>query len=242
MINKSVQLGKNRTGTATSKDMAESMKNIARSSDLNPSMEAEEMRQTRETYIRESGPLGSVPPPTEMKGMAKAGAQMMQGKVPHAFINKIAERLAFERTGVRLYEALLTKCELNEEDLPIEDLHQYQKEELKHFHMLKECMESMGADPTAETPGADVTAVASEGLMKVMTDPRTNIAQTLEALLIAELADNDSWNLLIEMAKEAGKDDFVEKFEEARREEQQHLTGIRSLVKKLSLKEESLFH
>jgi hypothetical protein len=42
------------------------------------------------------------------------------------------------------------------------------KEELEHFHMLWECLETLGADPTVQTPSADVAAVASQGIPKVL--------------------------------------------------------------------------
>ena len=38
------------------------------------------------------------------------------------------------------------------------------KEELEHFHMLWECLETLGADPTVQTPSAD----ASQGIPKVL--------------------------------------------------------------------------
>ena len=47
--------------------------------------------------------------------------------------------------------------------------------------MLVQAMEQLGGDPTAQTPCADVTATASMGLIQVVTDPRTTLAQSLNA-------------------------------------------------------------
>jgi len=86
----------------------------------------------------------------------------------------------------------------------------------------------LGGDPTAQTPCADATATASMGIMQVVTDPRTTLAQSLNAMLIAELADNAGWELLIALAQEAGKTEIAELFEDAMAEEQEHLVTIKS--------------
>ena len=71
-------------------------------------------------------------------------------------------------------------------------------------------MERLGGDPTAQTPCADVTAVASAGLLQAVRDPRTSVTQSLQALLTAELVDNASWELLYTLAREHGFEDVVE--------------------------------
>ena len=56
-----------------------------------------------------------------------------------------------------------------------EELRQIREEELQHFEMLKECMQTLGGDPTAMTPAADVAAVAlrrgHEGHRRSADDP-----------------------------------------------------------------------
>ena len=42
---------------------------------------------------------------------AGAALQALKGGPPTQFLDKLGERLAFERTGVRLYEALISKHE-----------------------------------------------------------------------------------------------------------------------------------
>ena len=74
--------------------------------------------------------------------------------------------------------------------------------------MVEAAIRSIGADPTVQTPSADVDGVASMGLIQVLTDPRTSVAQCLEAILIAELADNDGWQMLILFAEKMGMDDM----------------------------------
>jgi hypothetical protein len=76
----------------------------------------------------------------------------------------LSECLAFERTGVRLYEALLNKCQ-------------------------------------------------TLGILQVLTDPRSSLAQCLQVMLTAELTDNDGWELLIKPAENLGYDDMKAEFE-----------------------------
>lgn len=235
-MRESTQIGKNVTGVQTSSEMIKRMK----ATETHPSFPNQGMNEIRRTYFREAEPIGSVPLPRSFKGIAKAGSQILKGKKPQTLIDKIGERLAFERTGVRLYDALLVKCDLQDEDFPVEELQRYRQEEMQHFHMLQQCLESLGADPTAVTPGADIATVASQGIISVITDPRTTISQSMEALLIAELVDNDSWHLLIDMAEKAGHDQMVEDFKNASQEEEEHLEGIRSIVKNSNLKDENL--
>jgi hypothetical protein len=88
-------------------------------------------------------------------------------------------------------------------------------------------MESIGADPTAQTPCADVAGVESQGIMHVVTDPRTGVAQSLHAILIAELADNAGWEMLIALAKEQGHPTMTSEFQLALDDEREHLQKIR---------------
>ncbi|RYH67612.1 MAG: ferritin-like domain-containing protein [Alcaligenaceae bacterium] len=107
-------------------------------------------------------------------------------------------------------------------------------QEHEHFLMLSEVMRSLEGDPTAQTPCADVIATASMGLMQVVTDPRTTFAQSLNAILTAELTDNAGWELLISLAQGAGESDLVEQFERALEEEKEHLVIVKSWLAALT--------
>jgi hypothetical protein len=106
-------------------------------------------------------------------------------------------------------------------------------DELGHFQLLCESVKSIGGDPTAQTPCADVTAAASMGLMQVITDPRTTFAQCLNAILTAELTDNAGWELLIQLAEESGHSSLTPQFSQALRAEQEHLVIIRGWLQAL---------
>jgi bacterioferritin (cytochrome b1) len=164
-------------------------------------------------------------------------------------LDKLGERIAFERAGTRLYTALISKHlavinsgdevlpSMIEGESPSATLQRIRDEELEHFHMLCNRVTQLGGDPTAQTPCADVTAAASSGLIQVVTDPRTTLAQSLNAVLTAELTDNAGWELLIELATDAGEQDMVSEFSEALQEEQQHLEVVRGWLQALVMTE-----
>lgn len=207
-----------------------------------PSSEGDEqtLASYRRSYIVEADPIGSVPAPGSLKGAAKTGMQKLMGKKPEVLLDKLGARLAFERAGTRLYDALLSKCLVRSDEatgLSLDRLREFRNEEAQHFMLVMEAIKDLGADPTAVTPGADVDGVASIGLMQVINDPRTSIAQSLHALLIAELADHDGWQLLIKLTEELGQDDMARKFRNALAEEERHLATIREFVEQSCLTE-----
>lgn len=230
-MEKSTQMGRNRTGIDMSPLDSKAMVEGAQNSPVTRTDQS--IRAIEREYILQSDAVGSVPVPGTIKGAFKSTMQKVAGNNPEMFINKLGERLAYERTGVRIYESFINKCEatlVNKEmgDLiPIDQIRQFHDQEAEHFLLLKECLETLGADPTAQTPDADISGVASMGLMKVIMDPRTTVGQCLEAMLTIELADNAAWELLIKLAEDMGQNDMADRFRHALRQEDVHLQSIR---------------
>jgi hypothetical protein len=194
--------------------------------------------ETRAEYLEKGETIGSMPPPASLKGVTSTVADAVTGTRATVFLDKLGERLAFERTGSRLYMSLLGKFDASE-PLPggptRADLEKIHREESAHFEMLYEAMSSLGADPTAVTPSADVAAVSATGILQVIGDPRMNLKQSLEAILVAELVDNDGWAILVELAAAGGHDALAKRFQRALDEEVEHLRSVRSWVKSATL-------
>ncbi len=185
----------------------------------------------RSEYIVHADLLGSVPVPLTASGAAQAGGAMLKGGDPTILLDKLGERLAFERTGVRLYDALITKCEAMLDgtlSMQVEDLRDIREDEARHFLTVTRAIEALGGDPTAQTPSADMVGVESLGLVQVLADPRSTIEQSLHALLTAELSDQAGWESLIALAEEHDKKDMVIDFTVALDEERGHLLMVQS--------------
>lgn len=248
--------GLNRTGATASAEGTQAMTDAVNERMPPVPIDTGAAEAERLQYIQDAEAVGSIPPPVGLDGKAKAALGMLKGGAPGLLMDKVGERLAFERTGVRLYEALLAKYDATTlragevlppaekvhevahaqgmavlapvlGEAPAETLRRLRAEELEHFRLLCAAMQDLGGDPTAQTPCADVTATASMGLMQVMTDPRTTLAQSLNAMLSAELTDNAGWELLIQLAEQNGQSDLAGRFLGALAQEQEHLVTIR---------------
>jgi rubrerythrin len=228
---KPTETGANRTGIATSPVDAKAMVEGAQTGSPAAVFEPPGLAAARIRYATRAAPVGTIPPPLTVKGMAKTAVEMVKGKKPTVFLDLLGERLAFERTGTRLYEALMVKLEAADPHPggPTRgDLEEIRDEELEHFALIKRAIEKLGADPTAMTPSADVIAVASHGLVEAVSDPRVTLTESLKAVLAAELVDNDSWLMLVDVAEGLGQDDLAEEFRHALAEEEDHLARVRT--------------
>lgn len=235
-----IVIGMNRTGLDMAPEAREDMVEYAQAESGRTPESSGEFEAVHMAYIEEAERVGSVPIPATLKGAASTALAKVAGKKPEVLIDKLGERLAFERTGTRLYEAMLLKCgAVDGADNPIDvaQLALIRDEEEAHFHLVHMHMERLGVDPTAMTPCADVAGVQGMGLMQVISDPRTTIAQGLNALLTAELSDNASWELLIELARETGNDDMATAFDEALQHEAEHLQMVRGWLRQAVLQE-----
>lgn len=182
-----------------------------------------DLAKIRLEYARDADPVGTIPEPNP-SGMAGV------------LMDKLGERLAFERSGTRLYDALMVKCAADKSTgVPAKELKHIRDEEAMHFALVGAAIQSLGGDPTAQTPSADVTGVEGMGLMQVLTDPKTTVAQALHAILVAEMTDNAAWEELIELTTQAGNDDLVARFTKALEEEQEHLEKVQDWYKAATL-------
>lgn len=217
----------NRTGMQTSPELAEELMEGASSAEPSSEGGIEDIAEYKAEYITEGFPVGSMPmmPASEEETADEEEASMA------VLLDKLSERLAFERMGTRLYEALFNKCQALGETLPgptLEEIQEIGSEELDHFLLINDTIAGLGGDPTVVSPCADVIGVASMGIMQVLTDPRTTIPQCLSAMLTAELTDNAGWELLIELAESLGYDEMKTEFETCLQHEERHLQNVRN--------------
>jgi hypothetical protein len=156
-MRQSTRQGSNRTGTMAAPEWAEQM--VAATREFPPSSpgDALAIAEVRIAYAQEG------------EGM---------GEAPTLLMDKLGERLAFEHAGARLYEALLSKHRAygSFEGGPNgEDLLHILTEEYEHADLLSRAIKTLGGDPTALTPAANLAMNISAGLPQVLSDPRTNL-------------------------------------------------------------------
>ena len=228
----------NRTGIMTNPELSVELIEGAEQTTPSSDGDASALAELRSQYLQEPIPIGSPPMVAEV---SEDGETLGPLEGMTILLDKLGERLAFERQGTRLYETVIQKCELleaeDESGPSLEELRHICAEELEHFKMLQKAITDLGGDATIKTPGADVAGVMSKGVLEVAVDPRTTIPQTLQALLTAELVDNDGWQMLRDLAAELGQDDLEEQCRRAFEQEQEHLEKVREWLTTMTMDE-----
>lgn len=217
----SSQPGKNRTGILPHPDLLEQM--VEGTAEFRPTSRGgpEMLADVRVRYAKDAEPAGTMPPATKLP----------VERLP--LLDKLGARLQFERTGTRLYEALISKLDAYgtfASGPSREDLVEIRDEEHRHALLVQEIITKLGGDPTAITPCANLQGTASRGIGDVLLDPRTNLLECLEIIIIAELADVESWRSLVVAAEPLGNAKLVEELREAEKTEEEHLLKVRSWI------------
>ena len=223
----------NRTGSHLSEEQLQQMIEGTREFAPTSKGSAKLTANNRMTYAEDGETVGSYVPPENLRAFKDAAERAPNEQTMDKFMDKLGARLAFERSGVRLYEGMIAKVEALgsfEGGPSVEDLQHIRDEEFEHFTMLRDCIEQLGGDPTAVTPSGDVQATLLKGVSDVMADPRIGVVYSLEALLIAELSDHASWDALEEIARSAGAEDMADLFDSALDKEEEHLNMVESWI------------
>jgi rubrerythrin len=232
-MEQSPQQGTNRTGIAVAARLGEEMITATREFPPSSPGSALAIAEVRIAYAREGEPLGETAPPSGLMDKAKAVVTAATGGQPTLLMDKLGERLAFERTGARLYETLLSKHQAYgafSGGPSAGDVLHILHEEYAHADLLERAIKDLGGDPTAVTPSANLAANVSAGLPQVLADPRTNLLQSLEAIVVAELADNECWTALAQLAQQAGEHELAQGCQEAIAHERDHLRKVRMWI------------
>src|SRR5262245_46659650 len=106
---KPTDLGMNRTGVGTSPVDSQRTLEGALEGVPQPATDPWPIEDLRAGWNRDAEPVGSMPPPPKLSGIVRAVGQLARGHHPNVLLDKLSERLAFEATSVRLYEALIAK-------------------------------------------------------------------------------------------------------------------------------------
>jgi bacterioferritin (cytochrome b1) len=152
-------------------------------------------------------------------------------------IDLLMERLTFERSGVQLYDAVIAKVRASRDtqvQQMLDRLQEHRDEEKEHEEWLEAQLRALGADAHGTTEMSDLIKRESKGIEDVILDGDNEIVHNFHALLAAELVDNAGWDLLVELADEAGDRDAKKAFKKRLHEEEEHLIFMRRAIQKLA--------
>jgi rubrerythrin len=139
------------------------------------------------------------------------------------------QALETEIGGVQVYENAV-KCAINE-DLK-KEWTKYLEETRKHVEIVTHVVESVGLDPTTETPGRSIVRDKAQALVHSMQkalsagDPSAAQLVAAECVVDAETKDHQNWELIGLLAEEMTGDTkkfLKEAHEEVEEQENEHL-------------------
>jgi rubrerythrin len=148
-------------------------------------------------------------------------------------LDVLSGRLAFERTGVKLYDAVIDKIERKAEPrfhAIVGQLRHIREEEKEHEEWLEAQIRSLGGHPEHQSEMAKLELEEGSGIERVIVDGHEKVIHLLHALLAAELADNAGWDVLVKLAGEAGDREAKAQFALRLAQEAKHLLYIREVV------------
>jgi bacterioferritin (cytochrome b1) len=154
-------------------------------------------------------------------------------------IDVLNERLAFERSGVKLYDRILGSMRTSSDEPALRMLDQMQEhrdQEKEHEEWLEQQIRALGGNAHASTSKSELITRESKGIEDVvMHDPE--LPHLFHALLAAELVDNAGWDLLTQIADEAGDRTMKREFKKRLHEEEEHLLFVRKAVEKFAFRD-----
>jgi hypothetical protein len=225
--------GSNKSGIGRAPELARAMVEATKEFPPSSGGDGSAVAANRIAYAKKAPPFATMPPPSGVRQLAKTALSVVTGRAPALLLDKLGERLAFERAGTRLYEALISKHDAGRTfrgGPRRDDLLHIRDEEHQHAILVEGAIQELGGDPTVVTPSANLQLTASKGLGAILSDPRTDLLQGLEALLTAELVDNDCWPALIELIEQEGHSDLAERLGCAVESEREHLEKVRTWI------------
>lgn len=154
-------------------------------------------------------------------------------------IDYLNERLAFERSGVKLYDRIVSVIQASGDaniQGMLEEMREHRNEEKEHEEWLEEQIRALGGDAHGQTEHSELITRESKGIEEVIMSD-AELPHLFHALLAAELVDNAGWDLLVQLADEAGDHEAKRGFKRRLHEEEDHLIFVRKAVEKFSVKD-----
>ncbi len=154
------------------------------------------------------------------------------------FIDRLRQRWLAERAAMTLYQLAAGRLRADAATATLgPELERFAEQERLHAEMLAQLLGELGrGDPRHEpaTPSVNIAASEMASLLELARGPELTPRHILEVLLLAERLDLAGWELLTDLAKEAGLDeDYLRSFRMAGREEAEHEHVVRAHLMRL---------
>lgn len=155
-------------------------------------------------------------------------------------VDLLMERLTFERASVKLYDRVLER--MIDSDNPevqrmLQAMREHREEEKEHEEWLEAQLRALDANPHGESELSRLIETESMGIEEVVLHSGAQLPHLLHAMLAAELVDNAGWELLVQLADEAGDKAAKKGFKKRLHEEEKHLLFLRKVMERLNLRE-----
>lgn len=151
-------------------------------------------------------------------------------------LDKLGERWLFEKKSVFLYDKILKKLETLEFEADVSQLKEFRKQEYEHQKLLEGYIQQCGSNTRRKTPSQKVVEIEAQAFSNII-DSTDDPSHLLHVLLDAEMNDNASWELLMQLSKRSGQTDFIETFGKALEAERNHLKTVNRLIAQLARQE-----
>ena len=161
------------------------------------------------------------------------------------FIDKLTQRWIVERAAVTLYSVAIARLRVNQLlGGLVPELERFSDEEKLHAEMLEQLLSELGHGDVRQehaTAAVNVAASTMAAILDSVRAPHATARSILEAILMAERVDVGGWELLTDLANEAGLDEeWLRSFRAAGRQEAEHEFVVRTHL--MRLEHEMLLH
>jgi bacterioferritin (cytochrome b1) len=155
-------------------------------------------------------------------------------------IDLLTERLEFERSGVKLYDRIIGRIQRagDQEALKMLDaMRKHRDQEKEHEEWLESQIRALGGDAHGQTELSRLSKRESQGIEQVVMEGSSPLPHLFHALLAAELVDHAGWELLVQLADEAGDREARHHFQRCLHEEVEHLAFVRRALEQFARRE-----
>lgn len=154
-------------------------------------------------------------------------------------IELLTERLTFERVGVRLYDAIVSRLESAEPAVRrmLPRVEQQRAEEREHVAWLEALIDGLASDAPPIPRRPELAHLWTEGLLRISEAGAATIAELFQALHTFELANESGWQRLLRLAERGHDLPACDDFGHRLADEQAHVSFVRHALTELLVNE-----